>query len=197
MGLDKDIFKLTRKMSSDLAAFSALEKRLVELERRVHGTQMNKNEEMIIVPKLTGIAQEVGDCIGKRERIVPLFRRLNELEKHLEPASATESGLSLEARAELILNEEKQIRQSNNLLEQVKAKKSVLDSETLKNVPSMEGKLLELTKLHLDQQSQCEDWSNEALDLVEQYNGLIDTLSQTFVEYDKVLTAAEEVAEIK
>jgi hypothetical protein len=146
---------------------------------------------------ITGIAQEIGDCIGKKERIVPLFRRLNELEKHLEPASATESGLSLEARAEVILNEEKQLRQTNNLLEQVKSKKSVLDSETLKNVASMEGKLLELTKLHLDQQSQCEDWSNEALDLVEQYNGLIDTLTQTFVEYDKVLTAAEEAAEIK
>ena len=41
-------------MSSDLAAFSALEKRLEELERRVHGAQMNKNEEMIVVPKLTG-----------------------------------------------------------------------------------------------------------------------------------------------
>ena len=49
-----DNFNLTRKMSSDLAAFSALEKRLEELERRVHGTQMKKNEEMIIVPKLTG-----------------------------------------------------------------------------------------------------------------------------------------------
>jgi len=184
-------------MSSDLAAFSALEKRLEELERRVHGAQMNKNEEMIVVPKLTGIAQEIGDSIGKKDRIVPLFRRLNELEKHLEPASATESGLSLEARAELILNEEKQIRQTNNFLEQVKAKKSVLDSETLKNVPSMEGKLLELTKLHLHQQNQCEEWSNEALELVEQYNEVIDTLTQTFIEYDKVLTAAEEAAEIK
>ena len=51
---DKDILNLTRKMSSDLAAFSALEKRLEELERRVHGAQMNKNEEMIVVPKLTG-----------------------------------------------------------------------------------------------------------------------------------------------
>ena len=50
-----DNFNLTRKMSSDLASFSALEKRLEELERRVHGTQMNKNEEMIIVPKLTGM----------------------------------------------------------------------------------------------------------------------------------------------
>ena len=66
----------------------------------------------------SGIAQEIGDSIGKKDRIVPLFRRLNELEKHLEPASATESGLSLEARAELILNEEKQIRQTNNFLEQ-------------------------------------------------------------------------------
>ena len=41
-------------MSSDLAAFEALENRLGELERRVHGNQVKKNEDMIIVPKLTG-----------------------------------------------------------------------------------------------------------------------------------------------
>ena len=45
---------LTRNMSSDLAAFEALESRLEELERRVHGNQLKKNEEIIIVPKLTG-----------------------------------------------------------------------------------------------------------------------------------------------
>ena len=164
---DCEIFNLTKKMSSDLAAFESLEKRLEDLERRVHGTQMKKNEDVIIVPKLTGIAQEIGDCIGKKERIVPLFRRLNELEKHLEPASATESGMTLEARAELILNEEHQIRQTNNLLEQVKVKKSVLDSETLKNVPSMEGKLLELTKLHLSRQDlSCGIITTPALNII-------------------------------
>ena len=41
-------------MSSDLAAFEALENRLGELERRIHGNQVKKNEDMIIVPKLTG-----------------------------------------------------------------------------------------------------------------------------------------------
>jgi len=60
-------------MSSDLAAFSALEKRLEELERRVHGAQMNKNEEMIVVPKLTGIAQEIGDSIGKKIELFHFF----------------------------------------------------------------------------------------------------------------------------
>ena len=111
-----------------------------------------------MVPKLAGMAQEIGNEIGKRERITPLFRRLNELERYLEPASATESGLSLEARGELILNEETRLRKINDLLEKVKERKSVLDSETIKDVPNMEGKLLELTKVHLDQSNRTEEW---------------------------------------
>ena len=150
-----------------------------------------------LVPKLTSIAQEFGDAIGRRERITPLFRRLNELEKYLEPAAATETGLTLEARAELILNEEDKLRQTNAMLDKVKESKNVLDSETLKNVPSMEGKLLELTKVHLDQSDRCEEWSDGTLELIEQYNDVIEAVTKTFIEYDKVLTAAEEVSKVK
>ena len=146
------------------------------------------------MPKLAGMAQEIGNEIGKRERITPLFRRLNELERYLEPASATESGLSLEARGELILNEETRLRKINDLLDKVKERKSVLDSETIKDVPNMEGKLLELTKVHLDQSNRTEEWSEEVFGLIEQYNDIVDSITKTFIEYDKVLSKAEEAS---
>ena len=183
---------------SDLAAFEAAEQRLTELERRMFGQDKKQNEMCgVVVPKVASMAQEVGDAIGKHERIVPLFRRLNELEKYLEPSAATETGLSLEARAELVLNEEDRLRKINATLEIIKEKKSVLDSETLKHVPSLEGKLLELTKIHLDQSQRCDEWSEEALGHVEQYNEVIDAITKTFIEYDKVLSAAEEACNAK
>lgn len=151
-----------------------------------------QDHDGVVIPKLAGMAQKVGDAIGHRDRIMPLFRRMNELERLLEPASATETGLTLEARAELILSEESKLKQNNALLEQVKDKKNVLDSETLKNVPNMEGQLLQLTKVHLQQSQDCDQWSDEVLELIDQYNDVIESLTKTFIEYDKVLSAAED-----
>lgn len=145
-----------------------------------------------MIPKLAGMAQKVGDAIGHRDRIMPLFRRMNELEKLLEPASAAETGLTLEARAELIMSEEQRLREDNALLEQVKDKKNVLNSEALRNVPNLEGQLLQLTKVHLQQNQDCEQWSDEVLQLIDQYNEVIESLTKTFIDYDKVLSAAEE-----
>ena len=138
------------------------------------------------------MAQDIGDSLGRRERIVPLFRKISELEKYLEPASAVETGMSLQARAELILSEENQIRQTNEYLEKVKNSKSVLDSQAIKDVNSIEGKLAKLTKVQLEQNQKGEQFSEETLILVQQYNEIVDALTKTFIEYDKLLTAAEE-----
>ena len=91
----------------DLAALETAEERLEQLERRVYGNASkgaHKNEfSTPLIPKLAGMSQDIGDSLGRRERIVPLFRKLNELEKYLEPTSAIETGMSIPARAELIL----------------------------------------------------------------------------------------------
>ena len=183
----------TLEMSSDLQSFEAAERRLDQLERRIFGEtrKIGIKSDTCLVPKLAGIAQEVGDGLGRRERIAPLFRRLNELENLLDPASNVQSGLTLESRAELILSEEAKLKETNAMLEQVKDKKKVLDSESIKNVPSLEGKLLELTRIHLEQNAQGEQWSDEALKLIEQYNDVIDSITKAFIEYDKVISAAE------
>ena len=187
---------MSQEVNSDLKSLEAAERRLDQLERRIYGEtrKYGQKPDTCLVPKLAGIAEEVGDGIGRRERIAPLFRRLTELEKLLDPASNVQSGLSLESRAELILSEESKLKQTNSMLEQVKEKRKVLDSESIKNVPSLEGKLLELTRIHLEQNAQGEQWSDEALKLIEQYNDVIDTITKTFVEYDKIITAAEETS---
>lgn len=184
-------------ITSDQAAFEAAEKRLSELERRIYSNQKRGDHTAPIVPKLASFAQEIGDALGRRERITPLFRKLNELEKYLDPAASVEVGLSIEARAELILAEEARLRKANELFDSVKAKKSVLDSEALKNVPSLEGKLNQLAKIHLDQNAKGHSLTEESLNLIDQYNEAVEAITQTFVEYDKALTAAEEAQNVK
>ena len=62
----------------DLAALETAEERLEQLERRVYGNASkgaHKNEfSTPLIPKLAGMSQDIGDSLGRRERIVPLFR---------------------------------------------------------------------------------------------------------------------------
>ena len=53
-------------------------------------------------------------------------------------------------------------------------------------------KLAKLTKVQLEQNQKGEHFSEETLILVQQYNEIVDALTKTFIEYDKLLTAAEE-----
>ena len=77
------------------------------------------------------------------------------------------------------------------MLDQVKDKKKVLDSESIKNVPDLESKLLDLTRIHLEQNAQGDQWSGDVLKLIEQYNDVIDSITKAFIEYDKIISAAE------
>ena len=178
---------------SDLQSFEAAERRLDQLERRIFGEtrKVGIKSDTCLVPKLASIAQEVGDGLGRRERIAPLFRKLNELENLLDPASNVQSGLTLESRAELILSEESKLKETNAMLDQVQDKKKVLDSESIKNVPDLESKLLDLTRIHLEQNAQGDQWSGDVLKLIEQYNDVIDSITKAFIEYDKIISAAE------
>ena len=45
-----------------------------------------------IVPRLTDIAKEVGNAVGTRERVAPLFRRLKELETYMDPSFGESKG---------------------------------------------------------------------------------------------------------
>ena len=52
--------------------------------------------------------------------------------------------------------------------------------------------MAKLTKVQLEQNQKGENFSEETLILVQQYNEIVDALTKTFIEYDKLLTAAEE-----
>ena len=77
---------------------------------------------------------------------------MSHLEKFLDPTYTDQLTLSNDAKTEIILAEEDLIRKQAANLEKLKDMAEVLSSEHIKNVPAMEGKLAELSKLHIQQQ---------------------------------------------
>ena len=46
------------------------------------------------MPRLSDIAKEIGNSVGTRERITPLFRRLKELETYMDPTYGENKGVT-------------------------------------------------------------------------------------------------------
>merc|ERR1711976_1126142 len=103
-------------------------------------------------------------------------------------------GLPANVKVDIILANEKRLLESQRLLRQVKDKRTILDQPSLlQDVPNHEPKLVELSKVHIEQEERAEDLDESTLALIGQYNDLINTITETFVRYDELLSAAEEV----
>merc|ERR1711863_78343 len=185
------------------SSLDSVESRLACIERRVYGKANPSYKEKEdassevaggVVPRLTDIAKEVGNAISTRERVVPLFRRLKELETYMDPTFGESKGLPAELKVEMILAQEDKIRKSAELLKDIQEKSAVLNADAILTYtqPECERNLIKLSTIQLEQEVKCNRLNESTLELVEKYNDVISTIAETFVRYDEMLKAFEE-----
>lgn len=186
----------------------SIESRLANIERRVYGKSNPSYREKEdaasevgggIVPRLTDIAKEVGNAVGTRERVAPLFRRLKELETYMDPSFGESKGLPTELKVEMILAQEEKIRKSAALLKDIQEKSAVLNADAILTYtqPECERNLVKLSTIQLEQEVACNGLNESTLELVEKYNDVISTIAETFVRYDEMLRALEDAKSTK
>ena len=59
-------------------------------------------------------------------------------------------------------------------------------------VLSRVSQTFQLAKLQVEQEERTEELSDETLSLIGQYNAIVETISQSFLHYDKIISAEEE-----
>ena len=184
-------------------AMESIESRLASIERRVYGKsnpsfkeKENAASEVAggIVPRITAIAKDVGNTVGSRERVAPLFRRLKELETYIDPAYGERQGLPAELKIEMILAQEEKMKKSAELMKDIQKKSAVLNDDAILTYtqPECEQNLIKLSTIQLEQEGVCNRLNESTLELVERYNDVISTIAETFVRYDEMLKALEE-----
>merc|ERR1712038_1209662 len=195
--------KSFRMEYQDRSPIDTIESRLSNIERRVYGKsnpsfkeKEDASSELAggVVPRLTDIAKEVGNAISTRERVVPLFRRLKELESYMDPSFGESKGLPAELKVEMILAQEEKIRKSAELLKDIQEKSAVLNADAILTYtqPECERNLINLSTIQLEQEVKCNRLNESTLELVEKYNDVISTIAETFVRYDEMLRALED-----
>jgi len=174
-------------------SIETIEARIHQLERVLQSSHADSDGTPIL-PRLTGISKEMGQALSGRDRIAPLVRRLKELQGYLEPTFGESKGLSADVKADIILASRTKLIDSQLSMSEVASKAKVLDM-TLEELP--QDKLVKLAEIHNDQEDRAEALGQSTLDLIAQYNDIMATITETFVRYDEILKAAENLKRAK
>ncbi|XP_067122481.1 dynactin subunit 3 [Centruroides vittatus] len=178
-------------------ALELMENRVSELERTVYGDEKPTKPTSQCMDTLLSVNTQLQSLIASREKIFGVFAKIEEIEKCLDPDYADELALTDSAKLELILSEEDKICQTAECLQKVNDLKFVLDSQHIKAVPSFSPKLCELANTQLNQQEECNKFSEKVEHLFNAYNKIIRILSQQFILWDEIVTKVELAQQVQ
>ncbi|KAF9402496.1 Dynactin subunit 3 [Podila epigama] len=106
--------------------------------------------------------------------------------------------LTLQAKTELVLAAQEELEKLAQDSKEIQNLQRCAELGGLKNVASEYPTLAKLETVHIEQSQACNKVSDKMNKLTDDYNGLINTLSEVFISWDALLTVAEQkVAEVE
>ncbi|XP_058927939.1 dynactin subunit 3 isoform X1 [Kogia breviceps] len=152
-----------------------LQARVEELERWVYGPGGSRGSRKV-ADGLVKVQVALGNIASKRERVKILYKKIEDLIKYLDPEYIDRIAIPDASKLQFILAEEQFILSQVALLEQVEALVPMLDSTHIKAVPEHAARLQRLAQIHIQQQDQCVEITEESKALLEEYNKTVSFL---------------------
>ena len=103
-------FPTTTKMTGK-SDFEALSRRIEALEAKVGGAR-----GQTVLPYLVDYSNDLGNSVAGNDRIVPLLKRLEELETFLDPLYAEKEASSLGVKMSLVESQHNTVKENQELL---------------------------------------------------------------------------------
>lgn len=173
-----------------------LQSRVEELERWVYGPGGTRGSRKV-ADGLVKVQVALGNIASKRERVKILYKKIEDLIKYLDPEYIDRIAIPEASKLQFILAEEQFILSQVALLEQVNTLVPMLDSASIKAVPEHAARLQRLAQIHIQQQDQCVEITEESKALLEEYNKTTMLLSKQFVQWDELLCQLEAAKQVK
>ncbi|XP_071586239.1 dynactin subunit 3 [Heliangelus exortis] len=184
-------------MAARAAELQRLQWRLEELEQRV-GSGDGTSGPQKVADELVKVQVALNTIASKRERIKILFKKIEDVIKYLDPQYIDRMAVPDAMKLQFILAEEQvPLASRAALLEQVKNLQPILDSASIRAVPDHAAKLQRLSQIHIQQQKQRHELTDNVKTLLEDYNKVTLLLSKQFVQWNEILTRLEAAKEAK
>ncbi|GFG37756.1 hypothetical protein Cfor_01136 [Coptotermes formosanus] len=174
----------------ELKEIDLIESRIVELEKRVSGSLQLTENYIPITDSLISTNALINTSLVGRDSVTAFMRRLTELDKLLDP-TVEDRMMNLSAKMEEVLVMEPLLHQNVSALKHIQSLSSVLDSEAVKNIPSLTDRLEKLTLFYLDKKQETDAVTASVMDLLQQYNTIIMKITKSFVQMEDTVTKCE------
>ncbi|KDR14101.1 uncharacterized protein LOC110834844 [Zootermopsis nevadensis] len=174
----------------EMKEIDLIEARIVDLEKRIVGNLHSTENYVPIVDSLETTNSLINTSLIGRESASMFMRRLAELDTLLDPA-AEDRTLNLSVKMEQVLVMEPFLQHNVRALNEMQQLVSVLDSEAIKNVPSLTRRLEKLTLFYLDRKQETDTMTANIMDLLQQYNTIIMNVTKSFAQFEDVVTKCE------
>lgn len=180
-----------------------LDDRISQLEERVLGSSgaassslRGTSDKLPLLEALSHASQLLNSALSGREKALAVMQRISELNRYMDP-TFEDSTMTCEAKLEIILAREKELRQDLSNLEQAQRLVSnVLDNQnaisSMQAVSGLSGQLEKLTLITIDSVQGVEALNEQAQDLFQRYNSIVKELTRAFMLLDEMVTAEEE-----
>ncbi|CAN8029232.1 unnamed protein product [Ixodes persulcatus] len=193
---------MTQETITNMAApdiLRILEERLEVLEMRLAGNDSGKElpNKSTITEVLANVNSKIQAAIASREKL-SVLKKTEELDRYLDAEYQEKIDLTEGAKLQLILAEEDRLRQVIAAYQKMEDLKPVLDSEHIKDAPSLFGKVSALAAIQLEQQAsdfhrssgieEVDEQTQKLYHLLSTYNDLVNTISKQFLLWDNMLT---------
>ncbi|KAF9916592.1 hypothetical protein FBU30_001265 [Linnemannia zychae] len=169
-----------------------------------HPSRHHQNQEQIAAGSLSRRIQKIETRLWaaiKERKTTEEFMLKYEASNLVTPPNGSHSDkelLTLLAKTELILAAQDEIQKLAEQSKDIQNLERCAEIGGLKNVESQYPTLSKLETIHIEQCQESNKVSDRVNKLTDDYNGLINTLSEVFLSWDTVLTAAElKVSEVE
>ncbi|KAI2552468.1 DCTN3 isoform 1 [Pan troglodytes] len=151
-----------------LTDLQRLQARVEELERWVYGPGGARGSRKV-ADGLVKVQVALGNISSKRERVKILYKKIEDLIKYLDPEYIDRIAIPDASKLQFILAA----------------------------VPEHAARLQRLAQIHIQQQDQCVEITEESKALLEEYNKTTMLLSKQFVQWDELLCQLEAATQVK
>merc|ERR1711988_130367 len=169
----------------------ALNKRIEMLE-----AQIGKHSGEPLVNHLVEFSNDLGNSLAGNERILPLMKRLEELETYLDPLFGEKEVCSLGVKMSLVENQFEAVRENQDSLEKLEELKRSLEKGNLSKMEELRPRVIKLSSVQLEQRELGDLATEETVELVQRYNEIISTLTDVFIQADQAVSKVEQQLKI-
>ncbi|GAB6031228.1 Dynactin subunit 3 [Chamberlinius hualienensis] len=166
--------------------------RLENLENKIYKKDHTDiNSDIKVEDVFQNVSNKINIALIGREKVKSIFKRIDEIERLLEPSLGEELTLTDSSKLSIIKCQENLVKERLEQLQKINDLESVLNSEHVKAVPSLQGKLKSMKHIQFQQEEQVSNLSDDVQKLISSYNSLISLLTQQFILWEDIVTKAE------